>query len=142
MAKSPLKSKPLRTPGQFLYEQIMETLERLWVYWLITLILLVFAVREWLQWKWSTPPNPLLISAIFGIALLASTWKTWIVIPKIRQLKLGRDGEKIVGQTLDELRKDDTQIFHDIPAKGFNLDHVVVHKSGMNRPGFIGVSIS
>jgi len=36
-----------------------------------------------------------------------------------------------VGQFLEKLREKGSQVFHDIPSKGFNLDHVVIHESGI-----------
>jgi hypothetical protein len=44
---------------------------------------------------------------------------------------LGRDGERVVGQFLDGLRVNGARIFHDIPAGGFNLDHVVISDRGI-----------
>jgi hypothetical protein len=45
---------------------------------------------------------------------------------RVRQLKLGRDGERCVGQFLERLRDGGGQVFHDIPGDSFNLDHVVI----------------
>jgi hypothetical protein len=44
---------------------------------------------------------------------------------------LGRDGERVVGQFLDGLRVNGARIFHDVPAQGFNLDHVVISDRGV-----------
>ncbi|MGZ8193528.1 MAG: nuclease-related domain-containing protein, partial [Methylobacter sp.] len=50
---------------------------------------------------------------------------------RIKTLRQGRDGEKAVGQYLERLRENGAKVFHDIPAKDFNLDHVVICKSGV-----------
>jgi len=50
---------------------------------------------------------------------------------KIKELKLGRDGEKIVGEQLECMREQGAQVFHDVPAEGFNLDHVVISTQGI-----------
>ena len=50
---------------------------------------------------------------------------------KVRALKLGRDGERAVGQFLEGLREGGARIFHDVPAEGFNLDHVVISTHGI-----------
>jgi hypothetical protein len=63
---------------------------------------------------------PLLsISVFFGL---------W---PEVRALRQGRDGERAVGQALEELRADGARVFHDIPAVGFNLDHVLLMPQGV-----------
>ena len=46
-------------------------------------------------------------------------------------MKLGRDGERAVGQYLEQLRESGARILHDIVAKGFNLDHVVLATQGI-----------
>ena len=43
----------------------------------------------------------------------------------------GREGERAVGQYLEKLRSDGCVVFHDIVAKNFNLDHVIVSKKGI-----------
>ena len=50
---------------------------------------------------------------------------------RVENLKQGRDGERAVGQYLERLREDGAQVFHDIPAKGFNVDHVVISPHGI-----------
>jgi hypothetical protein len=49
----------------------------------------------------------------------------------VRNLKLGRDGEKVVGQYLERIRATGAEIFHDIPEKHFNLDHVIIAPTGI-----------
>jgi len=46
-------------------------------------------------------------------------------------LRLGRDGEKVVGQYLEGLRANGAKVFHDIQGQNFNLDHVVIARSGI-----------
>ena len=48
-----------------------------------------------------------------------------------RRLRLGRDGERCVGQFLERLRDGGGQVFHDIPGECFNLDHVVISSHGI-----------
>lgn len=45
---------------------------------------------------------------------------------KSKQLKLARDGEKIVGQYLDDLKEKGNCVLHDIIGENFNVDHVVL----------------
>jgi hypothetical protein len=50
---------------------------------------------------------------------------------RIKELRLGRDGEKIVAEQLECLRESGAQVFHDVPGDGFNLDHVVISNHGI-----------
>lgn len=48
-----------------------------------------------------------------------------------RDCHLGLLGEKIVAEALAPLTVDGCRIFHDVPAAGFNLDHVIVGPTGV-----------
>jgi hypothetical protein len=48
-----------------------------------------------------------------------------------RQYQLGFDGERYVGQELNQLMLQGYRVFHDFPAEGFNIDHVLVGPSGV-----------
>lgn len=47
------------------------------------------------------------------------------------RLRLGMEGEMATGQELNRLMRLGYVVFHDIPAEGFNIDHVVVGPSGV-----------
>lgn len=69
---------------------------------------------------------------LFALFLIAhSVWRIARTVPSLRHFRQGIQGEKAVGQFLDRLRSDGAQVFHDIPASGFNLDHVVIHRTGV-----------
>lgn len=68
------------------------------------------------------------------IALLAfplAAYKVWAARKKGRAIRQGIEGEKSVGQYLERLRANHAQVFHDIPGHNFNVDHVVIHESGI-----------
>jgi len=50
---------------------------------------------------------------------------------RFRNLYLGLDGEKAVGQYLERLRSEGCRVYHDIIGKGFNIDHVVISPHGV-----------
>ena len=50
---------------------------------------------------------------------------------RIKNLKQGRDGEQIVAEQLDVLKRDGAHILHDVPGNDFNLDHVVISSKGI-----------
>ena len=135
--RSPLKSSPPRQAGQSVQAKMDD-----------------YLVEHLL--------NPLFATAAFGICALAF-WVThlthasilltaWIMtalflisiplgILKIKQskegfrkLQQGRDGERIVGAMLEELRKDGYRVLHDVPDaknQSFNIDHVVIGPGGV-----------
>ncbi len=48
------------------------------------------------------------------------------IFRQITILRLGYDGEVAVAQELNLLMHDGAYVFHDVPAEGFNIDHVIV----------------
>lgn len=44
---------------------------------------------------------------------------------------MGLDGEKTVGQLLEASRKPGWHVVHDIPGRGFNVDHVIIAPQGV-----------
>jgi hypothetical protein len=130
--RSPVKSKPLRNPGQSLDEKIQQVIDNQAMAPFAAIIMLwTVALIEWLLLWRDAPRQPW----VFTIAALVGT--AWLVHRFIRirhtvkALKLGRDGERAVGQFLDGLREGGARIFHDVPAEGFNLDHVVISTHGI-----------
>lgn len=50
---------------------------------------------------------------------------------RLDTLRLGLDAEIAVGQELDQLMRQGAIVFHDMPAEGFNIDHVVIAPQGV-----------
>lgn len=50
---------------------------------------------------------------------------------QIQALRVGYECELAVGQELDQLMRIGMQVFHDIPAGNFNIDHLVVGPNGV-----------
>ncbi len=130
--RSPLKQKPLKNPGESLDEEIQRlidnTAER---YALASAFLSALAILEWLLWYLESPRNPLLYSALAIVAIVVTAIRVVFVRKKLTNLRQGRDGEKAVAQFLERLRENGAIVFHDIPGQGFNLDHVVMDRSGI-----------
>ena len=130
--RSPLKQKPLKNPGESLDDEIQRlvdnTSER---YGLAAAFLSVLAIMEWVLWYLEAPRNPILYTAFALPALLAVSIRLIFVRKKLKNLRQGRDGEKAVAQFLERLRETGAIVFHDIPGQGFNLDHVVMDRSGI-----------
>lgn len=130
--KSPLKDKPLHNPGQSGDEYIQNyLLDKVAPPILFAALLVLLAIMEWYKWYTNIPPTPKLMTLVAVVALIYALIRWLDAKKKLRALRLGRDGEITVGQQLELLRADGAKIFHDIPADGFNLDHVIIHKSNI-----------
>jgi Nuclease-related domain len=130
--KSPLKDKPLRLPG----ESVDHEIDR-WVtdvalgYYVAASLLCALAAMEWFGYLTHAPRRPILFSILAAVAVVVTVWRLSGIRTRVRQLKQGRDGERVVGQFLERLREVGGQVFHDVPGKGFNLDHVVISPRGI-----------
>lgn len=130
--RSPLKSAPLRNPGQSLDEEMTRLLEDKFLPSLIgSALFFAIAMMEWWRWYLQSPPQPLLFTAIMLIAMLVTARKFIVIRRRIRQLKLARDGEKAVGQYLEQLREQSYRVLHDLVGEGFNVDHVLIGPAGV-----------
>ena len=130
--RSPIKSKPLRLPGQSLQEERNKLFEDkveaplLWVAMMFTLALL-----EWWRFYADAKPTPILFTFVLLVSIAFAAWRIWRIRPKMRSLLQGVEGEKVVGQFLERLREDGYHIFHDVIGDGFNVDHVIIGKGGV-----------
>ncbi len=131
---SPLKNRPLRNPGQSLDEKIQDILYDDVYPYIITGIFLVFiAGMEWSRQIFNTPPNPLLWTFIALVAVGYYAVRIKEALKHIKNIRLGRDGEKIVGQSLEQLRESGYKVFHDlVDIDGvFNIDHIIIGSTGV-----------
>lgn len=130
--KSPLKAAPLHNPGQSLDEEIQRLIDdEVGKYAFIIVVTVVLAIMEWWRWYVKLPPSPIIYTALAVAVSPYCVWKLVKARRKLKQLKLGRDGEKAVGQYLEELRAKGYRVLHDIVGNGFNVDHVVFSPKGI-----------
>jgi hypothetical protein len=129
-SRSPLKNRPLRNPGQSLDEQIHDLISDYACRRVFALFLVLLAALEWIEYVEAIPPKPVLYSVPAVVALGYAVFRFFPVRREVRALRLGRDGEKDVGQKLEVLRKT-YEILHDIIGNGFNLDHVLIGPAGI-----------
>lgn len=129
--RSPLKEKPLRVPGQSIQDQINDVVdEKVLGYALAIAFFPMLALFEWVRWWAPLPPAPWFVTIVSAIAVLYSVWKLSAMVKLLRALKLGRDGERIVAEMLNQLRSSGAIIFHDIQGPTFNVDHLVLSRRG------------
>ncbi len=104
---SPLKSKPLRLPGQSLDEQIDYVLnDRAAGYVFGAGCVCLLAATEWFGYLMHRPRMPLLFTGMALVGIGIAAWRLSAIKTQLRQLCLGRDGERCVGQFLERLRED------------------------------------
>jgi hypothetical protein len=58
-------------------------------------------------------------------------FKTLKHLKERRNLRLGYEGQIAVGQALNQLMLAGNLVYHDFPAEKFNIDHIVVGRSGI-----------
>ncbi len=130
--RSPLKALPLHTAGQSIEEEIrrIQTVE-IGTYVAVAVCMVLLAMFEWYKWILSVPPSPIAIS------LASLTVVSFCVIQiirykrEIKSLRLARDGEKAVGEYLDRFREDGYRVLHDLVVGDFNIDHIIIGKTGI-----------
>ncbi len=131
-SRSPIKDAPLRLPGQSLTEERDRLVEdKLLVPMLVVLLLIIMAGLEWWRYFVPQPPHPWILTAFATAGVAWAVWTIRSVLPTLKQLRLGVEGERTVGQALEHLRAGGCDVFHDLVGQGFNVDHVVIGPAGV-----------
>ncbi|TAL28347.1 MAG: NERD domain-containing protein [Nitrospirae bacterium] len=130
--RSPLKNKPLRYAGKSIDEQIDKLInDNAVLYLVISLLSIAIAGFEWIRFYINNPPSPKMMTFLAFVVILFSYYKIKKISREVKRLKLGREGERVVGEHLDMLREKGYKIFHDIVGENFNIDHVIISTKGI-----------
>jgi Nuclease-related domain len=130
--RSPIKERPLRLPGQSTFEQREKLIdEELETPILMASFLAIVAILEWYRYWKPFPPQPWVFSLAAVGGLSYAVWRLLRVRPQLRRLRQAIDGERAVGQFLEQLREKGYRVFHDVLGEGFNVDHVVIGPAGV-----------
>ena len=131
--RSPLNSNRLHYAGESLDKEISGLVYDYYHYHYLTIALFIAALAflECFYWYFNVPRQPITALIISAATIPYCYMKMKKIENLIQNAKLGRDGEREVGQVLEELRADGYAIFHDIVGNGFNIDHVVVTPNGI-----------
>jgi Nuclease-related domain len=131
-SQSPLKAKPLRLPGESVANEIDHWINgRVIETFIGAAVFCAISLMEWVGYLTHARRQPILFSVLAAGAIAFGTWRISRIRGRVRNLQLGRDGERVVGQFLERLREVGAQVFHDVPGEGFNLDHVVISPRGI-----------
>ena len=130
--KSPLKDRPLRNPGQSVEEQRNDVLyDKVLTPVLMAMMLVLFAGIEWWIYFFPLPATRYFFTFLAAVGIGYAAFRIVRAKPQLDALKQARDGEKVVGQYLERLRKDGFHVFHDLIGNDFNVDHVLVGPAGI-----------
>ena len=130
--KSPLKDSPLRTPGQSLNEKINDILFLdASTYFSVAFFTIFFTAIEWIRWYFEINFFPTICTIVAVITTAYYVFKIYKLKQKLKRMRLGRDGEIVVGHLLDSLRTDGYRVFHDLIGDSFNVDHVIICEHGV-----------
>lgn len=133
--RNPLTSDLLRSPGESLRERIDELSNEIDTFLMLSMIspLLIYAI--FVSQSYFLDKTNLInasISIITGISITIYFLCKLITKGNLRRRYLiGLDAESAVGQELNFLMRQKFWVFHDFPAEKFNIDHVVIGKSGV-----------
>ncbi len=130
--RSPLKANPLPNAGDSIQKHIEKITDDNKLLPLeITFMLFSVAASQWLYFLTGSPLNPILWTIFTLIGIGYTLFSILKANRKLKNLRLGRDGEKAVGQYLELLREKGAKVFHDCSAGNFNIDHIVIHSTGI-----------
>lgn len=134
--KSPLNIDMLRSPGESLNEQIQDlTFDILMYLFMIpvySILIYSLIITEYFS---SGGHVSIITSFIYLIAVVGGgsylLSKVYKLMKHRNHLRLGYDCELAVGQELTNRISDGFHVFHDFPADGFNIDHILVGPAGV-----------
>ncbi|WP_068825479.1 nuclease-related domain-containing protein [Pseudomonas sp. BMS12] len=134
--KSPLVDDLLRLPGETLNERFREGIFDLCGVFAASVLLPAIGLLMLLN-SWVDPTRikfgaTAVIAAVMIFGGVAwSLWKAVKVLRTITTTKRGLEGELATAQLLTPLLAEGWQLFHDLPMKRSNIDHVLVGPTGV-----------
>jgi Nuclease-related domain len=133
MKRAPFVGEFLRSPGESTFQQIQSLNEDITTYstYLFLLPILIL-VAIFISFREKIPYSTFMAGALIYLLLIAvSGTKLWRRMKLRRVLRLGYDGEVAVAQEITHLMMDGYHVYHDFPADNFNIDHIIVGRSGV-----------
>ncbi|MEJ1129087.1 nuclease-related domain-containing protein [Variovorax sp. CCNWLW225] len=134
--RSPVAIDLLRSPGHTIREQLdevgIDVLTNVFLLMLVPLLALAtFLAQSHLRGlQGMMPLSPIYVVLVLSFVAVMVR-KLWRAGGQLDKLKAGYDAELAVGQELDQLMRQGAYVFHDFPADGFNIDHVVIATAGV-----------
>lgn len=134
--RSPLNQMLLRGPGESLRNELDDTFGEVLVHLMMfpTLPLLIYTLHISQSYFGGAKESDLriYIGVLVGVgAICYFLFKIITLLSRAKNLRLGYEGEVAIAQELNQLMREGAYVFHDVPADGFNIDHVVVWPKGV-----------
>lgn len=134
--ESPLTSTLRRMPAHGLFEKLEELNDDIGAllaasFSLMPIFFSLYMIQLYRTGVESSPPNPFVLLTAGLLMLSLLMWRIIQLLDKRRRWRDGADAECATAQDLDPLKQHGYFIFHDLPASGFNIDHVVVGPTGV-----------
>jgi len=132
--KSPLKERPLHVAGQSLDEKINDYISyNASNYYTVIGITVSVTAALWIYYFFPKILIPMFLTIVTVVTVIICSCKLATLKRKVKDAALGRNGERIVAEILDDLRSGGCVVFHDIVDKNnsFNIDHVVLSPNGI-----------
>ena len=134
--RSPLTQKLLRGPGESLLGELEDLFGETLILMLMfpTMLLLLYSLHISQSYFGGVKESDFrtFIGIVAGIG--AAGFLLFGITKRLKQLsnlRLGYEGEVAVAQELNQLMREGAHVFHDVPADGFNIDHVIVWPKGV-----------
>jgi hypothetical protein len=135
--RMPSFSRPLeRFPGHTLLTRLEALTEEITIQVTTLLVMPVCLYASYISYLYFGA-RPLTWAGLLGLAVISGAFVAYGLVQTLRllhqrrSLHLGYEGKVEVGQQLNRLMQAGWHVFHDFPAEGFNIDHVVVNPGGV-----------
>jgi hypothetical protein len=134
--RSPFTQKLERFPGQSLLKRLDELNEEISIQSaaLLSVPIAIYAVyiSNLYFGQHSSNPAVAIVAVVIAVVFLGYTlYKLRGFLQERRNIRLGYEGEMIVGQALNRLMLSGCRVYHDFPAEKFNIDHILVGAKGV-----------
>jgi hypothetical protein len=132
--RSPLTQGLLRGPGHKLRLELDDAQTDMWSWLLAAMFFPAMLFALYIPAA-QRPDAGLQTALTFLIAALAvvglAAFMLVRLVRRVMNLRLGLEAELASGQELDQLMRRGAFVFHDLPCKDFNIDHVLVCSAGV-----------
>lgn len=134
--RSPFTDNFLRSPGESLSRRIMDVSDEIITYVIYVITVPSLLYSAYISMLHFRQLNPSLLTktliCIFGVGFTVyCLWNIIVSLNKRRLFRLRYEGEIAVGQELNQLMRDGYYVYHNFFVDKFNIDHIVVGRSGV-----------
>jgi hypothetical protein len=134
--RAPLSDNFLRSPGEHLRNELQALQDSILEKLVLTFTIPLIIYSTYISMFYFNPARVGVGSVVIGV-IICLIFEV-VLIKKLnkelnlrRIYQLGYEGEMAAGQELNMLMKEGYSVYHDFPAKGFNIDHIVIGPAGV-----------